>query len=131
LQPSAEECGLKIWQLADVIAYQIRPINWQVFSWMAVALQGCEYEGMLTESLSKQATALAEMRKKKQSDAKAAADALHNKPGGSRSKQTAIRAAWATGRYSSRDECAEQECAHLNMSYSAARKALRNIAKPT
>ena len=29
LQPCAEECGHKIWQLADVIAYQIRPSNWQ------------------------------------------------------------------------------------------------------
>lgn len=44
LQSCADECGLKIWQLAYLIAYQIRPNNWQVFSWMGLALQGTEYE---------------------------------------------------------------------------------------
>ena len=58
--------------------------------------------------------------------AKAAADSLHSKPGGSRDKQAAIRAMWATGKYKSRAICAEQECAALNMSLDAARKALRN-----
>ena len=62
---------------------------------------------------------------------KIAADALHNKPGGSREKQNAIRAAWASGKYSSREVCAEQECAGLDMSFSAARRALRNTTKPT
>ena len=57
---------------------------------------------------------------------KAAADSLHSKPGGSRDKQAAIRAIWATGKYQSRAICAEQECAALNMSFDAARKALRN-----
>lgn len=37
---------------------------------------------------------------------------------------------WATGRYKSRDECAEQECSHLNISLSTARKALRNTPDP-
>ncbi len=32
LQPCAEECGLKIEELAAVIAYQIVPMNWQVYS---------------------------------------------------------------------------------------------------
>ena len=131
LQPCAEECHLPIYELANVIAYQIRPINWQVFSWMGMALQGREYEEILTNSLSKHATLLVEMRKKRQSDAKAAANALHNKPGGSRSKQAAIRIAWQSGKYVSRDVCAEQECAHLDMSFSAARKALRNVQKTT
>jgi hypothetical protein len=58
--------------------------------------------------------------------AKAAANARHNRPGGSRDKQRQIREIWATGKYSSRDICAEQECAALGMSFSAARKALRN-----
>ena len=61
---------------------------------------------------------------------RAAADTLHNKPGGSREKVAAIRNLWASGKYSSRDLCAEQECAHLVMSFSAARKALRNAPKP-
>lgn len=58
--------------------------------------------------------------------AKNAADARHNKPGGSRDKQKQILAIWATGKYNSKDVCAEQECAALDMSFSAARKALRN-----
>lgn len=37
-----------------------------------------------------------------------------------------IREIWATGKYSSRDICAEQECASLGLSYSTARKALIN-----
>lgn len=63
-------------------------------------------------------------------NAKAAADALHNKPGGSREKRNAIRASWASGKYTSRDRCAEEECAALEMSFSAARNALKNQPKP-
>ena len=59
-----------------------------------------------------------------------AANALHDKPGGSRKKIAVIRGIWASGKYTSRDECAEQECAALDMSYSAARKALRNTPNP-
>lgn len=62
--------------------------------------------------------------------AKTAADARHNQPGGSRDKQRQIREIWASGKYSSRDRCAEEECAALDMSYSAARKALRNTPDP-
>jgi len=64
-------------------------------------------------------------------NAKAAADALHNKPGGSRAKRDAIRVIWATGKYTSRDRCAEEECGALDMSLSAARNALKNQPKPT
>ena len=60
-----------------------------------------------------------------------AADALHNQVGGSREKQEIIRNIWAGGKYSARDICAEQECAGLGMSFSAARKALRNTPDPT
>jgi hypothetical protein len=62
--------------------------------------------------------------------AKVAANARHNRPGGSRDKQRQIREIWALGKYSSRDICAEEECAALRMSFSAARKALRNVPKP-
>jgi hypothetical protein len=58
--------------------------------------------------------------------AKAAANTRHDRPGGSRDKQRQIREIWATRKYSSRDICAEEECAALGMSFSAARKALRN-----
>jgi 3-mercaptopyruvate sulfurtransferase SseA len=70
LQTCAEECGLKIYELANIVAYQIRPNNWQVFSWMGLALQGCEYEGVLTESLSKFTTALKDMRETSASEAR-------------------------------------------------------------
>lgn len=62
--------------------------------------------------------------------ARKAANARHDKPGGSREKQEAIRAIWASGKYTTRDRCAEEECAALDMSFSAARKALRNTPDP-
>ena len=61
---------------------------------------------------------------------KAAADALHERPGGSRSKADEIRKIWASGKYTARSRCAEEECASLGMSYDTARKALRNTPKP-
>ena len=64
-------------------------------------------------------------------NARDAANALHNQPGGSRDKQRQIRELWASGKYSSRDLCAEQECAVLNMSISAARHALNNTPNPS
>lgn len=62
--------------------------------------------------------------------AQAAANALHDKPGSSREKQAAIRAIWATGKYKSRDLCAEQECAALDMAFGTARRALRGTPDP-
>lgn len=62
--------------------------------------------------------------------ARKAANARHDQPGGSRDKQQQIRDIWATGKYSSRERCAEEECAALGMSYSAARKALINTPDP-
>lgn len=62
--------------------------------------------------------------------ARRAANARHDQPGGSRSKQEAIRAMWASGKFTSRDRCAEEECAALGMSFAAARKALRNTRDP-
>lgn len=59
-----------------------------------------------------------------------AINARHNQPGGSRDKQNQIRAIWATGKYTSRDICAEQECASLVVSFATARKALRNTPDP-
>lgn len=56
-----------------------------------------------------------------------AADIRHSKEGGARAKRDAIRAIWATGKHANRDLCAEQECAGLEMSFAAARKALRNM----
>jgi hypothetical protein len=62
--------------------------------------------------------------------AQAAANARHSKPGGSRDKQDKIRTIWASGKYTTRDICAEQESAALDMSFAAARRALRNTSDP-
>lgn len=62
--------------------------------------------------------------------ARKAADARHDQPGGSRDKQRQILESWASGKYSSKDVCAEQECGALGMSFSAARRALKNAPKP-
>jgi hypothetical protein len=63
--------------------------------------------------------------------AKNAANVRHNKKGGSRGKRAEIRKIWKSGKYSSRDRCAEEECGALDMSFSAARKALRNVSRST
>ena len=62
--------------------------------------------------------------------ARAAANALHDKPGGSRDKKRKLQEIWASGKYTSRTICAEQECAALGMSPETARKALRNTPDP-
>lgn len=59
------------------------------------------------------------------------ANAQHNRPGGNRDKRRKIQELWASGKYATRDVCAEQECGALGMSFSTARKALRNIPHPT
>lgn len=67
----------------------------------------------------------------KSSDARIKANLLHDQPGGSREKKMQMRELWASGKYSNRSLCAEQECAALDMSYDAARKALRNTPDPS
>lgn len=62
--------------------------------------------------------------------AKKGGEALHSKRDGSREKRRLIQEAWASGKYSSRDICAEEECSALKMSFSTARKALRNTPEP-
>ncbi len=64
-------------------------------------------------------------------NARNAANKRHDQPDGSRYKKSQIRGIWASGNYSSRDICAEQECAALGMSFSAARKALINTPDPS
>lgn len=63
--------------------------------------------------------------------AQAAANARHDQPGGSRDKQRQIREIWSSGKYTSRDVCAEEECAALAMSFSSARRALTNEPEPS
>jgi hypothetical protein len=63
-------------------------------------------------------------------NARTAANARHGKPGGNRDKNQRIRELWASGKYSSRQVCADQESEGLGMSFDAARRALRNTPKP-
>lgn len=62
---------------------------------------------------------------------RSAADKRHGQPGGSRDKREKILAIWSSGKYSSKDLCAEQEWAALEMSFSSARKALRGAPDPS
>jgi hypothetical protein len=62
--------------------------------------------------------------------AKAAADARHSQAGGSRDKREQIRKSWFSGKYKTRDQCADQEHGRLKMTYSTARKALRKTPNP-
>ena len=64
-------------------------------------------------------------------NARNAANVLHDKPGGNRDKQRQIRKIWATGKFSSRDRCAEEEYAALKMSFAAARRALKSTPEPS
>jgi hypothetical protein len=62
--------------------------------------------------------------------ARAAANARHDKPGGSRDKKRQIRELWASGKYANRNLCAEEEHEAIGMSYAIARKALVNTPNP-
>lgn len=64
-------------------------------------------------------------------NAKQAAIARWNQPGGTWEKHKTLRASWASGRYKSRNACAKAECASLGISNSAARRALINTPDPT
>ena len=62
--------------------------------------------------------------------ARKAANALHDTEGGSRDLQRQVRDAWHTGNFPSRDHCAEDAARSGKISFSAARRALRNTPDP-
>jgi hypothetical protein len=62
LQACADECKLPSHGLANFIAYQLKPINWQVFAWMDIALREVEGNSVLASALVKYSSELAEMR---------------------------------------------------------------------
>lgn len=112
--------GPRGWKREDVLLHRATCISlaYQSLTYAQAILLGTE--------LSKEEVA----RSIRAATARNAADALHNLPGGSRQKRAEIRLLWATGRYSSRDICAEQECGALGMSFSTARKALIRAPEP-
>ncbi len=59
--------------------------------------------------------------------AKAAAEARHRLI---TEKKRLLQKIWKTGKYSSRNICADEECAALGMSFHTARRALRNTPDP-
>lgn len=72
LQPCSQACGLAIHELVRIIAYQIRPNNWQVFSWMAEALEGREHEHRLGLAAALYQSTLKDMREQQRERAKQA-----------------------------------------------------------
>ena len=54
----------------------------------------------------------------------------HASPGGSHDMAAEVRKVWASGKYRSKEKCAEDEHARLGMSRKAARNALMNEPAP-
>jgi hypothetical protein len=52
LSQCAQESGLEIWELAEFIADELKPKNWQVFSWMALAYRLSQHGSTLLEVLN-------------------------------------------------------------------------------
>lgn len=72
-----------------------------------------------------------EAKRERSAAGKRAVEARYTKPNGTRDKQKSIRATWATGKYTSRDICAEQEWSGLGFgSFKAARNALTGTPNP-
>lgn len=61
---------------------------------------------------------------------KLGADTRHSRPDGSRDMRAKVLEAWASGKYPNKDKCAEKEAERLKISFSTARKALRNAPEP-
>lgn len=62
--------------------------------------------------------------------AKHAAVTRHSQSGGSHDKRQKVRELWATGKYRSREQCADLVCSELGISRTTARKALNNTPDP-
>lgn len=61
---------------------------------------------------------------------KSKADRHHDRPGGSRDNATKMLQFWASGKYKSRQQCANLESAGLKISSATALKYLRNSPEP-
>ena len=104
-------------QLLKLVSNLTELLNKEIWEKILLTVEGTEErKRKFQESLS--------------ANAKKAANALHDQPGGSREKQRKIQEAWATGKYTSRTACALKECEIIGMSYDAARRALRKTPNP-
>lgn len=135
LRRVSERLNMSLPVVARSIQHKFRPPNWQSFFWMAAWLDEISAErnkarmlGVILETQARMATAT---KNQVTQQAKAAADARHSRPGGSRDKQAAIKAAWASGIYGDRDLCATEEYEALGFgAWGTARRALRNTPDP-
>lgn len=125
--------ALKEWADADV---NQRWLSFCIYVWARITGGAAsEEESVVLFAIAHRALGYLTMSYEKpeqevlRSFAKKGADALHLKKG-HREKRMKIREAWASGKYTSRDICAEQECAAIGMSFSTARKALRGTPDP-
>lgn len=103
------------------------------FEYLMGAMEACYYGQLITkQTLNMGEEILAGLTKKHDSErGRKGAVTLHSRPGGAWEKVNQIRAMWASGKYSSKDVCAEQEYAALNWNFSSARRALRGQPDPT
>lgn len=115
---------------------------WKLQNFVYALLHEVETERWLVKELRKQLNLrtvqreglrekIVSSKKARSKHGKDAAEKRHSAPEGARAKAEAIRALWASGKFDSRDRCAEQECSALGMSFSTARKALRNTPDPS
>lgn len=109
---------------ADQSKSDLPPLERALFDLADVLhVETTDFGGNVGSSLDSQSLA-------RSSAGRAGALAKHAKPGGSYEKRDQIRAIWATGKYTSRDRCAEEESAALGMSHKAARNALIRTEDP-
>jgi len=109
--------------LIDSHSFKYPELNFALFDLVEAldAIANFDPSSHMSEVIYKEAKRISQQR---------AADAKHDGSTGKRSAKDRIREIWALGKYSSRDICAEQECAALGMSFSTARKALRGTPDP-
>lgn len=132
IDESAAALGLHRVELLSVIIKTLMPDNWQTFFWMKAYFESVPVEAHRAAIAS---AALIERQRLEQETSQRgrnAADAKHNKPGGSRDKRGQIQEIWAGGKYADRGVCAEEEWQALGFgSIDTARKALRNTPNPS
>lgn len=72
LKLCAKECGLEIWELANLIAEEFRPKNWQIFCWMALAYQLSQHGSSALNVLNEYAVKFDEVLESQRSRARLA-----------------------------------------------------------
>jgi len=118
--PEGADLAAMVWICCRTLRFRERELNkWQTFS-------AADFIGRYSKALE-----FPELKQKILSDkGRHAANERHNQDGGSRDKRRQVQNEWSTGKYKTRDECAEKVSESLNISFATARKALRNTPSP-